>query len=104
MTFIIINILFSDSKEIADRFSYFFYFGLSFVFVFVIDLIPRKLVFPYLILVLIFPYIRFSRIISEPKTKSVIVPYRSYFFVTKAEEDEILTNWNNKYEETLENQ
>ena len=100
--FIIINIIFSDSKEIADRFSYFFYFGLTFVFVYVIDLLPKKLIFPYLTLVLVFPYIRFTRLIAEPKTKSVIVPYRNYFFVTKADEDEILSNWNNKYEEGLE--
>lgn len=102
LIFIIVNIIFSDSKEIADRFSYFFYFGLAFVFVFVIDLLPKKLIFPYIILVLVFPYIRFTRIISEPKTKSVIVPYRNYFFVSRADEDEILANWNNKYEESLE--
>jgi hypothetical protein len=68
----------------------------------VIDLLPKKLIFPYLTLVLVFPYIRFTRLIAEPKTKSVIVPYRNYFFVTKADEDEILSNWNNKYEEGLE--
>lgn len=97
--FIILNIVFSDSKEIADRFSYFFYFGLSYIFILVLDYFPKVLLKPYIVLVFLFPYIRFTRVISEPKTKSVLVPYRNYFFVTKSDEDKILSNWENKNEE-----
>jgi hypothetical protein len=99
--FIIINIVFSDSKEIADRFSYYFYFGLSYVFVLSIEYFPRILKFPYILLVFIFPYVRFTRVISEPKTKSVLVPYRNYLTVQKSEEDEIYANWQDKNEESI---
>lgn len=53
-------------------------------------------------LILIFPFIRFTRVISEPKTKSVLVPYRNYLFVKNSEEDEILSNWQNKNEEPFQ--
>ncbi|MBG6109858.1 hypothetical protein IWX84_000719 [Flavobacterium sp. CG_9.10] len=97
--FIIINIFFSDSKDIADRFSYYFYLGVAFVFVYLIKFIPKALYFPYVLLILIFPTIRFSRIISNPMTKSVLVPYRNYFFVTPSEEDNLLIKWKEKNEE-----
>ncbi|OXA81443.1 EpsG family protein [Flavobacterium aquidurense] len=97
--FIIINIFFSDSKDIADRFSYYFYFGVAFVFVYLIKYIPKMLYFPYVLLILIFPTIRFSRVISNPMTKSVLVPYRNYFFVTPRDEDYLLTKWKEKNEE-----
>jgi hypothetical protein len=97
--FIIINIFFSDSKDIADRFSYYFYFGVAFVFVFIIKFIPKSLYFLYVIFILIFPTIRFSRVISNPITKSVLVPYRNYFFVTASDEDNLLIKWKEKNEE-----
>lgn len=97
--FIIINIFFSDAKDIADRFSYYFYFGVAYVFVYVIKFIPKSLYFIYVLLILIFPTIRFSRIISNPMTKSVLVPYRNYFFVTASDEDNILVKWKEKNEE-----
>lgn len=97
--FIIINIFFSDAKDIADRFSYYFYFGVAFVFVYLIKFIPKAFYFPYVLLILIFPTIRFSRIISNPMTKSVLVPYRNYFFVTASDEDNLLIKWKEKNEE-----
>lgn len=99
--FILVNIFFSDSKDIADRFSYFFYFGLSFVFIASIDYFPKMIRLPYLLLVFIFPIVRFSRVISEPKTKSVLVPYRNYLTVQKSEEEIILANWQEKNEEGI---
>lgn len=101
LIFIVVNIIFSDSKEIADRFAYFFYFGLAYIFVLVIDYLPKKIILLYISLVCIFPLIRFNRVIAEPKTRSVIVPYRNYFFVQNSDEDEILSNWENKHDEGL---
>ena len=97
--FIIINIVFTDAKDIADRFSYYFYFGVAFVFVYLIKFIPRSLYFFYALLLLSFPSIRFSRIISNPLTKSVLVPYRNYFLVTSSDEDVLLAKWNAKNRE-----
>jgi hypothetical protein len=97
--FIIINIFFSDVKDIADRFSYYFYFGVAFVFVFLIKFITKSFYFLYVLLILIFPTIRFSRVISNPMTKSVLVPYRNYFFVTASDEDDLLVKWKEKNEE-----
>jgi hypothetical protein len=97
--FIIINIFFSDSKEIADRLSYYFYFGLAYLFVFSIKFIPKGLYFSYLALILILPIIRFSRVIANPSTKTVLVPYRNYFFVNPNDDESILINWKDKNEE-----
>jgi transmembrane protein EpsG len=96
--FIIINILFSDSKDLADRLSYYFYIGLAFIFVFSIQFIPKLFLIPYLTFILFFPFIRFSRVVADPLTKPVLVPYRNYFFVDQSDEDVIILNWKNKNE------
>jgi len=98
LVFILINVLFSDAKEVADRFSYFFYIGLAFVFVYVIQFIRKDIIIPYIVLVMGFPTIRFSRIMANPEAASVNIPYRNYFFVTPDDDAKILINWKEKNE------
>jgi len=98
LVFILINILFSDAKEIADRFSYYFYIGLAFVFVYVIQFIRKDIVIPYIVLIMGFPALRFSRVMVNPETASVNIPYRNYFFVTPDDDINILINWKAKNE------
>jgi len=98
LVFILINVLFSDAKEVADRFSYYFYIGLAFVFVYVIQFIRKDIVIPYLFLIMGFPIIRFSRIMANPEAASVNLPYRNYFFITPDDDTKILINWKEKNE------
>lgn len=98
LIFIIINVLFSDAKEVADRFSYYFYIGLAFVFVYVIQFIRKDIVIPYVFLIMAFPVIRFSRVMANPLTSTVNLPYRNYFFVTPEDDINLLINWKEKNE------
>ena len=94
--FIILNFLFSDSKEVADRLSYYFYIGLAFVFVYSIQFIPKTVILPYMILIMAFPAIRFLRVLSNPMTAIVNIPYRNFLFRTPDDDDTILKNWQEK--------
>ncbi len=98
LVFILINILFSDAKEVADRFSYYFYIGLAFVFVYLIQFIRKDIVVTYIVLIMAFPFIRFSRIMANPEAKSVNTPYRNYFFITPEDDIRLLINWKEKNE------
>lgn len=94
--FILINIIFSDAKEVADRLSYYFYIGVAFIFVYFIQYIHKVIITYYLILVLAFPIIRFNRVIANPSTSIVNLPYRNYFLTTPEDDSTILNNWNKK--------
>jgi len=90
--FIMINSIFSSIKVIADRLSYFFYFGIAFIFIYTFQFINKYkvMVYFYFGFILCFPFIRFNRVISIPITKIVDLPYRNYFFVDDIDDARIL--------------
>jgi len=100
LIFFIINTIFADVKEVADRLSYYFYFGVAFIFVYTITLIkffPKPIIALYLALLIAFPTIRFNRVISDNNlTKIVLVPYRNYLFISPKDESLIYNNWHKK--------
>jgi hypothetical protein len=66
-------------------------------------MISKPIAVLYLILLIIFSFIRFDRIISDEKSeaKTVLVPYRNYFFVNQQDESDIYNKWYRKNGQNL---
>lgn len=97
----LINVIFLDSSEIQERFSYFFYFTISFILVMMIDIIKnysKFMFYLFISLVLCLPSIRFHRVMSgDGNADLVFLPYRNYFFQSEYSEYLIYFNWNKKF-------
>ncbi|WDF54712.1 EpsG family protein [Mucilaginibacter sp. KACC 22063] len=92
--YIVINILFKEVQEVADRFSYYFNFGIAFMFCLLDRLIlirERKLVL--LIVPSLFILMRLTLHFKDPGIRYGQTPYRNYFFIEKSDEAEIMERY-----------
>jgi hypothetical protein len=92
--YIIINILFKEIQEVADRFSYYFNIGIAFMFCLMNDFIrikERKLLL--LPVPLLFVIMRLSIHFRDPGIWYGQTPYRNYFFIDNSGEPEIMKRY-----------
>jgi hypothetical protein len=85
--YIIINILFKEIQEVADRFSYYFNVGIAFMFCLLDQLIrikERKMIL--LTVPLLFIVMRLFIHFKDPGIWYGQTPYRNYFFIDESDE------------------
>lgn len=96
----LINILFLGFNELQERFSYFFYFTLSFLLIMLVDIFKKYskfLAIFYISTILFLPIVRFDRVISgNGFADLVFTPYRNYLLQNNYSEASIYFNWNEK--------
>ena len=89
--YIIINIFFKEIKEIADRFSYFFSFGVCFMFCLMPELVPfKEKRWVFMTIPFIFISLRLFLHFQDPAIFFGQVPYRNLTFKTFYDEHEII--------------
>ena len=92
--YIIINILFKEIQEVADRFSYYFNIGIAFMFCLLNDFILiRKKKMILICVPLLFIIMRLTLHFKDVGIWYGQTPYRNYLFISESDEQEIITRY-----------
>ncbi len=85
--YILLNATLKEVQEVADRFSYYFNFGIAFMFALLTALVPIRERKQLLMLTpLVFILLRLFLHFKQPPIRMGQTPYRNYFFVNESDE------------------